>query len=97
MNSHISRLEAQIEAYGQNQTPIRRQDSVSKATFLICSLPCDSYWSPFVCDYAEHFNTQLKIEIDRGVPHYITWEELVPQVLAHERARPFWMVNIPRI
>jgi len=91
MESHAARLETQIEVHGRSQDPPVVHDSTTKATYLILSLPSDRYWCPFTNEYIAHFETQLQIHLNGGEPHYITWEELVPQAIAHHRAKPFWV------
>jgi len=91
LDSHAARLETQLEVHGRSQDPPVVHDSITKASYLILSLPSDRYWYPFITEYILHYNSQLQIHLDGGEPHYTTWEELVPQAVAHQLAKPFWV------
>jgi len=95
IRSHIRRLEAQIEAHVHRGNPYRTPESSEKAGYLLLSLPHDGYWRPFVGKHAMLYAAQVFIELDGGVPNFATWEDMVPLVIAHETARPFWWESIP--
>ena len=97
MDYHITRLEAQIEAYGQSQDPTFSPGSYEKAIYLFVSLPQSRYWLPFLAEFWTVYKVQFEIEDAGGIPNFPTWEEMVSRVLAHFRARPFLIADVPSI